>query len=281
VSRQRGAGARKQDPGRRKQARRERERRTEKAKGTFGEWVRTLGGALLLALVIRTFVFQTFYVPSGSMLPTLLVGDHVFVNKFVYGIPVPGTDLRLPAFRAPARGDIVVFRAARTPQGDVVPADRRRDARSEDFIKRIVAVPGDTVEWRSEALYVNGEAARQETADEPFADPRGVAKHVVRERNGDCEYHVLDDPGRVSVDRGPFQLEPDRYFLMGDNRDDSYDSRYFGSVRSREIYGPAGRVYWSWDFTGSWGSLLNPLTWWRNLTQRTRWGRIGLGVGCG
>jgi signal peptidase I len=248
---------------------------------SLGESLRTIGLALLLALVIRTFVFQTFYVPSGSMFPTLLIGDHVFVNKFLYGIAVPLTDGRLPGLREPLRGDVVVFRAAREPGGAVVAADRAPDLPREDFIKRIVGVPGDLLEVRHGRVYVDGEPLERDSAGEIFLDPQGRRLLVADERVERCVYSVLDDPVRPDVDRPPTRIEPGRYFVMGDNRDDSYDSRFFGTVRLREIEGPAGLLYWSWDFNGSWLSLLNPLTWWDNITARTRWGRLGSSVSCG
>lgn len=261
-------------------------RRAEPARETrpesFAESVRTLAVALVLALVIRTFVVQTFYVPSGSMLPTLLVGDHVVVNKLLYGVRIPGTDLRLPGIRAPGRGDVVVFRAARSPDGSrVAPADRRRDLPAEDFIKRVVGLPGDLIEVRQGVVYVNGEALPREATGERFVDPAGRSKAVVVERAERCAYSVLDHPPRPDLDRPPLRIDPDRYFMMGDNRGDSYDSRYYGTIRLQEIHGSAGLLYWSWDFTGSWASLLSPLTWWTNLSERTRWGRAGESVGCG
>ena len=122
-------------------------RRREQREESLGESLRTFALALGLALLIRTLLLQTFYVPSGSMFETLLLGDHVFVNKVLYGIRIPGTEIRLPGLREPARGDVVVFKAARAPHGRVVPADRRTDLPREDFIKRIVGVPGDLVEY--------------------------------------------------------------------------------------------------------------------------------------
>jgi signal peptidase I len=261
-------------------SRRSPSRAPERPAEGFLESVRTLVVALALALVIRTFVVQTFYVPSGSMFPTLLEGDHVFVNKFLYGVRLPGTDLRLPGFREPERGDVVVFRAARSREGRVAPADRRRDLPAEDFIKRVVGTPGDVIEVRQGVLHVNGAAVPREPTGERFVDPAGRSKPVVVERVERCAYRVLEHPPRPELDLPPRPVEPGRYFMMGDNRDDSYDSRYYGTIRLQEIHGSAGLLYWSWDFTGSWASLLNPLTWWTNLTERTRWGRAGSGVSC-
>jgi signal peptidase I len=269
-------------------------RRKEPREETLGESLRTFGLALALALVIRTLLLQTFYVPSGSMFQTLLLGDHVFVNKVLYGIRIPRTDLRLPGLREPERGDVVVFEAARGPQGRVVPADRRRELPREDFIKRIVAVPGDLIELRQGRLYVNGVQVTRGPSEERFVDPRGRDLVVVDEEVERCTYQVLDDPERRPFDLAPTRVEEGRYFMMGDNRDDSHDSRFFGTVRLQEILGSAGLIYWSWDFTGPWGfgcllsldteclgdSLLNPVTWWQNFTQHTRWSRIGDSISC-
>jgi signal peptidase I len=242
--------------------------------------VRTFALALLLALGVRTFLVQTFYVPSGSMFETLLIGDHVFVNKVLYGIRIPGTDWRLPGLRLPERGDVVVFRAARGHDGRVVAADRGPELPREDFIKRIVAVPGDQIEMRGGVLRVNGEPVARSAPRRLFMDPAGRALEVGTEEVPRCRYAVLDDPRRPPIDLAPLRLPPGRYFVMGDNRDDSHDSRFFGPVRFQEILGSAGLIYWSWDWNGSWLSLANPLTWWRNLTQRTRWSRIGRSVSC-
>ena len=167
----------------------------------FVESVRSLVLALALALVIRTFVVQTFYVPSGSMFPTLLIGDHVLVNKFLYGIRIPSTDLRLPGLREPARGDVIVFRAARSVQGRLAPADRRRDLPAEDFIKRIVGLPGDTIEVRGGIVSVNGQALARQPTQERFVDPAGRSKPVVVERVERCAYRVLGHPPRPAPTR--------------------------------------------------------------------------------
>jgi len=253
----------------------------EKRPETLGESLRTIGLAVAVALVIRTFVFQTFYVPSGSMFPTLLIGDHVFVNKFLFGVGLPGTDLRLPGLREPRHGDVIVFRAAREPSGGVVAADRKPELPREDFIKRVVGVPGDLVEIRDGVAFVNGRRLERSRPGENFEEPGGRRLIVAKEQVEGCEYEVLDDPERLPLDWSPVRVEAGRYFVMGDNRDDSYDSRFFGTVRLEEVQGPAGLLYWSWDFTGSWLSLASPLTWWRNLTQLTRWSRAGSSVSCG
>lgn len=237
-------------------------------------------GALLLALAIRTFVVEPFRIPSESMLPTLLRGDHLFVNKFVYGIQIPFTEWRLPGLRRPERGDVVVFTVARgRSPGEIHPADRRRDLATDRFVKRIVGLPGDVIEVRNGRVHLNGEALAARADGDAVVDDEGrrLSPYVVT--LGGCEHIALDDPQSVGP-QGRFVVEPDRYFFMGDNRDHSNDSRRWGTVRLAEMKGPAFVLYWSWDWDGSWLSLLNPLTWFENLTQRTRWSRIGDGLGC-
>jgi signal peptidase I len=195
-------------------------------KSTVREYAEALGVALLLALVIRTFVVQAFKIPSGSMLPTLQIGDHILVNKFVYGprLEIPLTQIslgQLPGLRAPRAGDVVVF---------VWPKDR-----SKDFIKRVVATEGQTVELRQKQLYIDGK---------PWDDP-----------------HATYGPGRSgpSESYGPTTVPPGTVFVMGDNRDQSYDSRFWGTVPIGDIKGQALIIYWSWDGPDRW----------------VRWERIG------
>ena len=183
--------------------------RVVRTKSVFREYAEALGVALLLALVIRTFVVQAFKIPSGSMLPTLEIGDHILVNKFIYGprLEVPLTQYslgRLPGLRAPHPGDVVVF---------VYPRDR-----TKDFIKRIVAVEGQTIEVHGTQLIVDGKVR-----DDPHAHYSG--RHV---------------------DFGPYTVPTGHVFVMGDNRDQSYDSRFWGPVPIDDIKGLALVIYWSW-----------------------------------
>jgi signal peptidase I len=175
-------------------------------KSTFREYLESVLIAALLALFIRTFVFQAFKIPTGSMEPNLLVGDHILVNKFIYGAGGdPGGWMVLPS-RTVRRGDVVVFRAPEEPD--------------KDFIKRVVAVGGDRVEVRDGVVYVNDEAV-----DEVFAH------HA-------SSYHK---------DYGPALVPEGEYFCLGDNRDNSRDSRYWGSVPAELVKGRAVFVYWSFD----------------------------------
>ena len=247
-------------------------------------WVRdelpSLLVAIAAALAIRTFVFQTFYVPSESMLPTLVIGDHVFVNKFVYGPQVPGADWRLPDVREPRRGEVVVFRFARDPSDTLYPPDRAPELPTDNFVKRLVGVPGDRLAYRGGRLILNGEAAPMEKTALTFTGDDGRLRDVWIETLGDCRHFVLDDPYDPGRDLEEITIDEGRYFFMGDNRDNSRDARWAGSVAKSALAGPAGLNYWSWNWNGSWLSLLNPLTWWENLTTKMRWERMGSFIEC-
>jgi len=194
-------------------------------KGLVREYGEAILIAVLLALVIRTLVVQAFTIPSGSMMDSLLIGDYILVNKFLYGPEVPFSDKHMPGLRAPRRGDIIVFK---------YPQDEKRD-----FIKRIVGTPGDTVQVRGPQVFVNGTALR-----EPYV------KKVESLGGGQtyCAYAYGCEPTVVPADS---------YFVMGDNRDNSQDSRYWGFVRRDKIKGKAFLIYWSWDSDRHW------LRWWR------------------
>jgi len=243
------------------------------------EQISTLAFAILIALSIRAFVIEPFRIPSGSMLPTLLIGDHLFVNKFLYGARIPFTDWRLPAIREPERGDVVVFSVARVPapNGRIYPADERPDLPRDDFVKRIVALPGDRVEIKRGRLLVNGEPVESLETQESFVDEGGRKLSVLVEELGACEHLVLDDPGRQGPERAAFVVPPDRYFMMGDNRDHSNDSRSWGTVHFDEFKGPAFILYWSWDVNGNFLQFLNPINW---FTADKRWGRVFQRVKC-
>ena len=238
-------------------------------RGALFEQVLTLGIAIAIALGIRAFVIEPFRIPSGSMFPTLLIGDHLFVNKFVYGVKVPFTDVRLPGLREPERGDVVVFTVGNGNRTE--PADRRPDLPREEFVKRIIGLPGDRISFEEDRVFINGEPLATEELDEFFED-RGsrLGVHVVTlpERS----FRILDDPRRRLSQPAPVVVEEGRYFMMGDNRDHSKDSREWGTVRLAEIRGPAFMVYWSWNFNGNWLELVDPRTW---IETEKRWDRIG------
>jgi len=235
--------------------------------------------AVAIALAVRSFVVEPFRIPSESMLPTLLVGDHLFVNKFTYGVQVPFLGSRLPAVRPPRRGDVVVFTVARDPRDPsrICTVDRCPDFPTEEFVKRIVGLPGETLEVRPDGtVRIDGRLLEADEDGAMFSNGIGTELAVRNERNGRCRYQVLDDP-RISGAVRRVEVEPGRYFMMGDNRDHSNDSRYWGTVRAREFKGPALVLYWSWDYNDGWLALLNPLTW---IHAEKRWARVGEGLSC-
>ncbi len=255
----------------------------EVAKGeSLREQVTTLALAIVIALGIRAMVIEPFRIPSESMLPTLVIGDHLFVNKFLYGPKIPFTDVRLPGFREPERGDVVVFEVGRVagqpPGRDIVPVDRRPDARREDFVKRVVGLPGDLIEVRNGQLFVNHEPVPSALLDATFDDEHGVPLAVSEEVLGECTHAITDDPGKTTTGRTPFVVEEGRYFMMGDNRDNSNDSRGWGTVRFEEFKGPAFIIYWSWNSKGNFFHLLNPVNW---FTVEKRWDRVFDLIRCG
>jgi signal peptidase I len=197
-------------------------------KSVVREYVEAIAIAILLALVIRTLIVQAFTIPSGSMMDTLLVGDYILVNKFLFGPEVPLTDYRLPSLRLPHRGDIIVFK---------YPQDEKRD-----FIKRVVGTPGDTVQVRGQQVLINGQAL-----DEPYTRRNQSALSHTGAPSF-CGYAYACEP---------LQVPADSYFVMGDNRDNSQDSRYWGFVKRDKIKGKAFLIYWSWDSETHWPR------WWR------------------
>ncbi len=202
-----------------------------KKKSTLRENIEAILIAIVLALFIRTFVVQAFKIPSGSMKETLLIGDHILVSKFIYGVKLPFTDgYTLIPFKDPARKDIVVFKYPEDPK--------------KDFIKRVVAIAGDTVEIKDKKVYVNGELQ----VDEPYAvhkDPYVVP----------AEFTTRDNMSLKTVPEHSL-------FVMGDNRDNSHDSRFWGFVDLKAVKGKAFLIYWSWnseEFGVRWRRLGNLL----------------------
>ncbi len=245
------------------------------------EQASTLLLAIAIALTIRTFVIEPFRIPSESMLPTLLIGDHLFVNKFAYGARVPFTDVRLPGLREPRRGDVVVFTVAREAGRRSIPrihpADKRPDLPRDDFVKRIVGLPGDRLEVRRNRVYVNDQLVEVGESEGVFEDESGHGLAIQREHLNGCDHAVLDDPAIPGQRKSPLVVPPGRYFMMGDNRDHSNDSRVWGTVRSEEIQGPAFILYWSWDVNGNFLQFLNPVNWW---SAEKRWSRVFSRVRC-
>ena len=182
--------------------------------------------AIILALFIRTFIVQAFKIPSGSMKNTLQIGDHILVNKFIYGVKLPFTSTTIIPYKNPQRGDIVVFKFRLEPK--------------KDFIKRTIGVPGDVIEIRNKKVYVN-------------------KKHLEQDYAIYTDFHIIPKAMQPRDNFGPVTVPEDSIFVMGDNRDHSYDSRFWGFVDLKDVKGKAFIIYWSWD----------------NDNFGVRWGRIG------
>lgn len=187
-------------------------------KSVAREYTEALLVALVLAFFIRSFIVQAFKIPSGSMLPTLQIGDHILVNKFLYGLRLPYPfEKMLVEWKQPSHGDVIVF---------IYPKDR-----TKDFIKRVIGVPGDTVEIRHKQVYLNG--VKTEDPHATFADE-------------DREVPGLRD------NFGPVTVPMHHVFVMGDNRDRSHDGRFWGFVDLGDVKGKAFLIYWSWDGQDRW-----------------------------
>ena len=205
-------------------------------KSTVREYFESIVVAVILALFVRTFVVQAFKIPTGSMEPNLLVGDHLLVNKFVFAPVTTALERTLLPMRQIRRGDVVVFKFPEDPE--------------RDFIKRVIGLPGDTVELRNRQVTINGTRI-----DEPYA-------HYL--------FPVSDGEGEAFDVRsryGPVTVPADHYFMMGDNRDNSQDSRYWGFLPAHYVKGRALTIYWSFEAQPG----TNPVT---GLFTGTRWSRI-------
>jgi len=216
------------------------------------EWAKALGGAAVLYIFIRTFILQTFVITSGSMEETLLVGDFLVVNRLALGSRIPGTQKLLPGYADPHRGDVIVFDPHHEPDLKLV--------------KRLIGLPNDTLEMRDGLLFLNGEAQ-----DEPYVrheDPSGD-RHDPNWMGWQVD-HVLDtvDRGSYRPTRdtwGPLVVPEGEYFMLGDNRDSSLDSRYWGTLARWRMEGRAVFIYFSYD-----GESAKPFPWIRD----TRLGRV-------
>ena len=183
-------------------------------KGHLRENIEAILVAVLIALFIRTFVVQAFKIPSGSMKQTLQIGDHILVNKFIYGVKLPYWQKTILPVKAPQRGDIIVFK---------YPVDPKKD-----FIKRVVGVAGDVVESKDKQLYVNH-------------------KRVNHDYGIHSDPNIISGSNRPRDNFGPITVPEHSLFVMGDNRDESYDSRFWGFVDLKAVNGKAFIIYWSWD----------------------------------
>lgn len=210
----------------------------ERERGWFVETLAAWGPAILAVLLIRAFIFEPFRIPSGSMVPTLLIGDQVLVTKYSYGIWLPFVDYELVDLGDPERGDVVVFRYPRDP--------------SLNYIKRVVAIPGDTISVRDNRITLNGQPQPvvpwPEQASFDFVDDRCRSRPMQfwRETLDGLEHAILTSPIGANLSQQEITVPPDHVFVMGDNRDNSEDSRSWGFVRFDQIKGKARFVWLSW-----------------------------------
>lgn len=224
--------------------------KAERKPDSLAEWVKSIGIAIVLFLFLRTFIVQTFIITSGSMEESLLVGDMLVVNRLAIGSRIPGTGIRIPGYSAPRYGDVMVFDP---PHDDTL-----------KLIKRLVGMGGDTLEMRSRVLYRNGVAL-----DEPYVthhnepDDRDYVMDWQRDYLGPGVDRATYSPSRDNW--GPLVVPPDRFFMLGDNRELSYDSRYWGLLERWRLEGRAVFIYYAYN-----GQSYRPFPWLREV----RWGRI-------
>jgi signal peptidase I len=185
-----------------------------KQKSSLRENIEAILIAVVLALFIRTFIVQAFKIPSGSMTSTLVIGDHILVNKFLYGIKIPFLDKTIVPIKDPERGDIIVFKFPEDP--------------TKDFIKRVIGIAGDEIQIRDKKVYINGVLS---------SDLGGF--HT--------DSRILPKRMQPRDNFGPVTIPSNKLFMMGDNRDHSYDSRFWGFVDLKAVKGKAFIIYWSWD----------------------------------
>ena len=220
-------------------------------KSTIREYFEAIVTAVILALFVRTWVVQAFKIPTGSMENNLLIGDHLLVNKFVFSpAPTSFERLILPV-RDVRRGDIIVFKFPNEPE--------------RDFIKRVIGLPGETVELRDKKMYINGQPL-----DEPYV-------HYIEATHAASEVTSFDLRERY----GPVTVPPDEFFVMGDNRDNSQDSRYWGTLKRSYIKGKAVLIYWSYESerddyveSGVGASVQRLMSVVTHFFTRTRWERL-------
>ena len=222
--------------------------------------IEALAFAILLALIIRTFVFQPFKIPSGSMIPTLLVGDHLLVNKFIYGTRIPFTDIEIFPIEKIKRGDVIVF---------TYPNNERDPSKNGlYYIKRVVGLPGDEIDLNGRNLYINGGKVPIEY-EGTYSDKRNTEQFdEYREDLFGEEHTVIFRKGKENTNRGSYipvtKVPEGSVFVMGDNRDNSQDSRFWGFVPMENIAGRAFIIHWSWDFANP--DILNKIRWDRILS---------------
>ncbi|GAB4117971.1 MAG: signal peptidase I [Gammaproteobacteria bacterium] len=201
------------------------------------EYIGSFFPVLLFVWVLRSFLFEPFRIPSGSMIPTLTVGDFIVVNKYSYGVRLPVLNTKVMEVGEPERGDVVVFR---------YPLDE-----SMNYIKRLVGLPGDRITYRDKVLYINGEQVTQ-TANGYYAEdtggcyPPGMPSAVRLEKLGEVEHELLVNDARGRERERSWVVPAGHYFMMGDNRDCSQDSRYWGFVPEQNLVGKAKFIWFHW-----------------------------------
>jgi len=205
------------------------------------EYAKSLFPVFLIVLVLRSFIAEPFRIPSGSMYPTLQVGDFIIVNKFSYGLKLPVTQTKVLPLGLPDRGDVIVFKFPETPE--------------IDFIKRVIGIPGDEISYVGRTLFVNGKAVSQLTKGPYFGEASGVqyqgmpvfSETLPTEDGDEYSYQVMTDPEKSTADLMNVKVPEGEYFVMGDNRDYSNDSRFWGFVPEENIKGRAFGIWMSWD----------------------------------
>ncbi len=214
-----------------------------KKKSFYKEWIEPFLIAAVVALFIRQFVVEAFKIPSGSMIPTLTIGDHLLVNKFIYGPRIPFTDTRFFSWKEPKRGDIIVFKY---PENE-----------DKNFIKRVIGVSGDKIQIVSGKLLINDQPVPIKDlgyADSSLQDSAilGGKPRLFEEDLGGVKHDIQYLYDQIDRNFGPITVPKESVFVMGDNRDNSQDSRVWGFVKYNKILGKALIIYWSWDGNDRW-----------------------------
>lgn len=202
------------------------------------EYARTFFPVILFVFLLRSFIVEPFRIPSGSMLPNLLVGDFILVNKFSYGVRLPVVNKKIVNVDNPSRGDVVVFRYPRQP--------------SVNYIKRVVGLPGDRISYRNKHLYVNDKAIEYKDDGLFILKNEDGGERQFRKQIEDLNGHphnIIHEDGRYMPDGNDYRVPEGQYFVMGDNRDNSNDSRFWGTVPEENLVGKAFLVWFSWDLS--------------------------------